>query len=284
MLLFDKPKGWTSHDAVEALRRTLPPGTRVGHCGTLDPLATGLLIMLVGPCTRLQSRLQGWDKVYSGFIRLGVQTDTGDVMGKVLAEKAVPQLTLAQLDELLTSCQGSFEIPAPAYSAVKHQGQALYKYARRGEAVPEKLRKTTVYDWRAVSYAAPELEHRLSCASGTYVRSLAELIGQKLGCGATVSDLRRDRVGSFDVSDALTLDGLKALPSAALRSKITDSLALFEGALKAPSRWAEPPPPPCVCAASWFAATVSAGSWVFPRRTSRSAGRPSPPGASIAWP
>jgi tRNA pseudouridine55 synthase len=236
MLLFDKPKGWTSHDAVEALRRTLPPQTRVGHCGTLDPLATGLLILLVGPCTRLQSRLQGWDKVYSGFIRLGVQTDTGDVMGKVLAEKEIPQRSLEELQGLLSSCEGSFEIAAPAYSAVKHQGQALYKYARRGQAVPEKLRKTTVYEWRAVSYSAPELEHRLSCASGTYVRSLAELIGRKLGCGATVSDLRRDRVGPFAVSDAMTLEQLKALPSADLRARIQDSLSLLEGALKALAR------------------------------------------------
>ena len=132
LLLVDKPAGWTSHDVVAVLRRQFPRGTKVGHTGTLDPLATGLLAVLVGPCTRLQARLQGFDKVYSGTIRLGVRTDTGDVTGKVMAEKPVPALTLERLRAEAAALIGTVDAPAPAYSAVKHKGRALYSYARAG--------------------------------------------------------------------------------------------------------------------------------------------------------
>jgi tRNA pseudouridine55 synthase len=235
MLLFDKPQDWTSHDAVEAFRRMLPKGTKVGHSGTLDPLATGLLVLLVGPCTRLQERLQGVDKVYSGKIRLGVTTETGDITGKVLAEAPVPPLTLAQVQECLDAHHGVLEMAAPAYSAVKHQGKPLYQYARRGIAVPAKPRKSTVYEWRALSYEAPDIEHRLRCSSGTYVRSLAEEIGARLGCGGTVLTLRRERVAGLDVKDALTLEAIKGLSAEELRRLLAASLPALEAVL-APAR------------------------------------------------
>lgn len=224
-VFFDKPQGWTSHDAVDALRRALPKGTKVGHCGTLDPLATGLLILLVGPCTRLQAGLQGLDKVYSGTIRLGVRTDTGDITGKILEQKEVPSVSLGQLQAALDGHRGSFDMPAPAYSAVKHRGVPLYKYARRGEAVPVKPRTCEIYDWRGVAYEAPELSYVLSCSSGTYVRSLSESLGARLGCGATVSALRRDGIGAFSVAEALTLAELKGLDAAALKTRIEAGLA-----------------------------------------------------------
>lgn len=209
-LAFDKPKDWTSHDVVDAVRRAFPKGTKVGHTGTLDPLATGLLVILVGRATRAQASLQGLDKVYSGEIKLGVSTDTGDITGKTLGSQPVPPLTPAQIQEALDCFKGAVELPAPAYSAVKHQGKPLYKYARQGVAVPEKMRSYEIYDWRAVSYADGLLSHRLHCSSGTYVRSLAEAVGRALGCGATVQTLRRERIGEFSLEGALTLDALKA--------------------------------------------------------------------------
>ncbi|MDE2142514.1 MAG: tRNA pseudouridine(55) synthase TruB, partial [Elusimicrobia bacterium] len=233
MLLVDKPRDWTSHDVVAVLRRLFPRGTKVGHTGTLDPLATGLLAVLVGPCTRLQSRLQGFDKVYSGTIRLGVKTETGDIMGKVLVEKPLPSLTLAALDKELASLVGTIDTPAPAYSAVKHKGKALYEYAREGLEVPVKPRSAKVYSWKALAWDAPELTHRVACASGTYVRSIAEVLGDRLGCGATVSSLRRESIGPFDIADALPLDSARALTPAALAERLLYSLPALDRALRA---------------------------------------------------
>jgi tRNA pseudouridine55 synthase len=235
MLLVDKPRDWTSHDVVAVLRKLFPRGTKVGHTGTLDPLATGLLAVLVGPCTRLQSRLQGFDKVYSGTIRLGIKTDTADITGKVIAEKPLPPLTLAGLRADLAALVGAIETPAPAYSAVKHKGKALYEYARAGLDVPVKPRTATVYSWEALAWAAPELTHRVACGSGTYVRSIAEVLGDRLGCGATVSSLRREKIGPFDIADALPLDAARSLAPAALAERLLHSLPALDRALKAAS-------------------------------------------------
>lgn len=235
MLLVDKPQGWTSHDVVAVLRRLFPRGTKVGHTGTLDPLATGLLAVLVGPCTRLQGRLQGFDKTYSGTIRLGVRTDSGDVTGKVVAEAPVPALTRERLSAELAALVGTVEAPAPAYSAVKHKGRALYSYARAGLEVPVKPRTAVVRSWEALAWDAPELSHRLSCGSGTYVRSLAEVLGERLGCGATVSTLRREKVGPFELADALPLDAARALAPAALAERLAASLPLLDRALREPA-------------------------------------------------
>lgn len=232
MLLVDKPRGWTSHDVVAVLRKLFPRGTKVGHTGTLDPLATGLLAVLVGPCTRLQSRLQGFDKVYSGTIRLGVKTDTGDMLGKIVSERALPSLTLERLSAELTALVGTVETPAPAYSAVKHKGKALYAYARAGLEVPVKPRTARLYAWNALAWNSPELTHRMSCASGTYVRALAEVLGERLGCGATVSSLRREKIGSLDAADALPLDAARALAPEDLARRLRESLPLLDRVLK----------------------------------------------------
>jgi tRNA pseudouridine55 synthase len=207
LLLVDKAEGWTSHDAVAVARRRFPKGTKVGHAGTLDPLATGLLVLLVGPYTRRQPEFMGLDKVYTGVIRLGVLTDTGDITGKVLETKPAP----ASFDRPLPT--GVLEMAAPAYSAVKHEGKPLYKYARAGLEVPVKPRRCTVYEWTALGYEAPDLRFRVSCSTGTYVRSLAELIG------GTIAALRRESVGPFDVKDALPCEQLKTADlSARLRA------------------------------------------------------------------
>jgi tRNA pseudouridine55 synthase len=220
MLLVDKPTGWTSHDVVAVVRKLFPRGTKVGHTGTLDPLATGLLVLLVGPATRLQQSLQGLDKVYSGAIRLGLLTDTGDVTGKVIEEKPVPSLSLPAIQKILDKNHGAVEMPAPAYSAVKHQGKKLYEYARQGLEVPVKPRVANVTEWTALSFDGKDLQHRLACSSGTYVRSLAELIGRQLGCGATVASLRRESIGGFKLDDALALDVLRKLPPEQLKAKL----------------------------------------------------------------
>lgn len=231
MLLIDKPAGWTSHDCVAVLRQRFPRGTKVGHSGTLDPLATGLLVVLIGPCTKLQARLQGMDKIYSGTIRLGVKTDTGDITGKTIDARPLPALDLARLSAELAALVGIVSAPAPAYSAVKHQGRPLYEYARQGLEVPVKARSAVVHSWEALSWAAPELSHRLHCASGTYVRTLAEVLGDKIGCGATVSALRRESVGPWRIEEAAPLDVVRALSASELFRRLAESLPALEGAL-----------------------------------------------------
>ena len=211
LLLVDKSPGWTSHDAVAALRRFFPKGTKVGHSGTLDPMATGLLVLMVGPATRAAARLQGLSKVYSGTLRLGVETASGDLEGGVLKESPLPPVDETALQSAFDAFRGEVETPVPAYSAVKHQGRPLYEYARKGIEVPPKTRKVTVSDWRLLSWAPPEASFRLSCSSGTYVRSLAVLVGKAFGCGAALSSLRRERVGPFRVEDSRTVDSLRAL-------------------------------------------------------------------------
>ncbi len=232
MLLTDKPTGWTSHDVVAVLRKRFPKGTKVGHAGTLDPLATGLLVVLVGPCTKLQARLQGLDKTYSGTIRLGVKTDTGDVTGKTLEEKPLPSLDLKTLQKALDGLHGEVSAPAPAYSAVKHEGRPLYAYARAGDPVPVKARTAVVRSWKALDWQAPELTHRMDVSSGSYVRTLAEVLGEKLGCGGTVSTLRRETVGPLRLEDARPLAEWREMPPQDLAACLAASFPPLEAALK----------------------------------------------------
>lgn len=229
LILFDKPSGWTSHDAAQAVRRMLPKGVKVGHCGALDPIATGLLILLVGRMTRFQAKLQGLDKVYTGLIRLGLHTDTGDIAGKIVEERPVPDLTNDELDSHMKTFIGRMETAAPAYSAVKYRGVPLYKYARRGIPVPPRMRINLVHEWSALGYKAPDVEHRVSCSSGTYVRSMAELLGARLGCGAAVLTLRRERIAHFPIDQALTLDVLKGMSNRDLRTHLDASLDRLRG-------------------------------------------------------
>ncbi len=197
----DKPKGWTSHDVVAVVRRGLPKGTKVGHAGTLEPMATGLLLLLIGPATKRAQELQGLDKTYSGTIRLGVETDSGDATGAVLKESPVPAVTASELKELFARLVGKRVLPVSRFSAMKVGGKALYKYAHRGEEAPEVRREMETSFWDLTSWESPEAGFRLGCVSGTYVRSLAVLVGQELGCGATLSSLRRETVGQWRVPD-----------------------------------------------------------------------------------
>jgi tRNA pseudouridine55 synthase len=219
-LLFDKPSGWTSHDAAQFFRVRMPGKPKIGHTGTLDPLATGLLVLLVGSATRRQAEFQKEAKTYGGSLRLGVETSTGDMDGEVRRSETPPAFELARLRERAAAWVGRRTLPAPAFSAVKHKGKPLYYYARKGVEVPRKDREMEVYRWELLSYEPPELAFEMDVASGTYVRAVGEALGADLGCGAAVSMLRRTRVGAFRVEDALNAQAARALTGADIAARV----------------------------------------------------------------
>jgi tRNA pseudouridine55 synthase len=210
ILLVDKPADHTSHDVVARLRGKLRM-KRVGHAGTLDPMATGLLIMLVGKATRVSQYLTSLDKEYEGTIELGKVTDTQDAEGEVLETIPVPAFTEAEIRAAVGSFLGDQYQTPPMYSAVKVDGVPLYKSARKGEEVEREPRFIRVMSWDITRFALPHLDFRLRCTKGTYVRTLAHDLGRKLGCGAHLAALRRTASDKFHVSQALTLDQINAL-------------------------------------------------------------------------
>lgn len=218
-LLVDKPSGLTSHDVVDRLRRHLGI-KKVGHCGTLDPSATGLLIIVLGRATKLADQLMASDKVYSGRIKFGESTDSYDADGELVASLPVPPLTLEVLNELATTFQGDLMQTPPMVSAVKVKGVPLYKMARKGIEVAREPRLVHVYSFRFTHYAEPFGDFRLACTKGTYVRSVAHELGEKVGCGAHLATLRRVDSGRFGVDDATPLDQLLALSPEEVRQKL----------------------------------------------------------------
>jgi tRNA pseudouridine55 synthase len=227
LLLLDKPAGYTSHDVVMVVRRALGE-SHIGHSGTLDPMATGLLILMVGPATKKQEAFQLMPKAYSGSAILGIETDTGDLEGEVTAEKPVPVLSEEALSARMQAWTGTLSLPAPKYSAIKHKGKPLYEYARKGIEVEVKLRVQEVHSWDLKGWATPEFRFLMRCASGTYVRAIAEALGRELGCGAALSALRRESIGTFNVAQAITLAELEAKDKTARAACLigTDGLAL----------------------------------------------------------
>ncbi|MEY4939904.1 MAG: tRNA pseudouridine(55) synthase TruB [Verrucomicrobiota bacterium] len=210
VLLVDKPADHTSHDVIARLRGKLKM-RRIGHAGTLDPMATGLLIVLVGKATRISQYLISLDKEYEGAIELGKVTDTQDAEGEVMETRPVPALTEAQVVQALKGFLGDQYQTPPMYSAIKIGGVPLYKSARKGEDVEREPRFIRVMSWELTKFASPRIEFRLRCTKGTYVRTLAHDLGQKLGCGAHLAALRRTATDKFNVSQALTLDQIQAL-------------------------------------------------------------------------
>jgi tRNA pseudouridine55 synthase len=208
LLLVDKDAGGTSHDVVQRVRKLLRQ-KRIGHCGTLDPDATGLLVLTLGQATRLTRFLIHAPKVYEGEIRFGTATDTYDASGKVTAESSITALDEATIDAAMARFLGTFEQRLPAYSARKIQGVKFYELARRGEEVPEVSKEVTVAEFRRTGpLVAGLMAFRLSCSSGTYARALAHDLGIAVGCGAHLASLRRTAVGPFEVGAALTLGEL----------------------------------------------------------------------------
>ena len=209
----------TSHDVVAITRRVLDT-RKVGHCGTLDPLATGLLIITIGRGTKIQDLLMSEDKEYAGTIRLGQTTSSQDADGEILEEKPVPDLSREQIEEAFGKFQGDFYQTPPMVSAIKKDGVPLYKLARQGKTVEREPRLVHVYGHEILNVALPEIEFRVVCSKGFYVRTYAHDIGQLLGCGAHLKALRRTASGKFRAEGALTVDELRSLPFEQIRSRV----------------------------------------------------------------
>ncbi len=224
-ILIDKPVGPTSHDVVDAIRRHFGI-KKVGHCGTLDPNATGLLIIVLGRGTKLSERLMADDKVYEGMIKLGETTDSYDADGELLTSLPVPPVTLEQLNATAAEFVGDLMQTPPMVSAVKKDGVPLYKLARKGIEVPREPRLVHIYSFRFSAYQEPLAQFRLACTKGTYVRSIAHDLGQKLGCGGHLASLRRVVSGKFDVADAITLAEVLKLGPRELEKRVLPFLKL----------------------------------------------------------
>jgi tRNA pseudouridine55 synthase len=210
VLLLDKPGGITSHAAVQVVRRHFS-AAKAGHTGTLDPLATGLLPVCLGEATKFSHVLLEADKTYLASIRLGLTTTTGDLEGAVVERKPVV-VDGPQVEAVLRRFVGAIEQVPPMYSALKHEGQPLYKLARAGLVIPRAPRKLFIASLAFVELAGSELQVRVTCSKGTYVRVLAEDIGRELGCGGCLSALRREAVGGFRLSrGSFTLEQLESL-------------------------------------------------------------------------
>lgn len=225
ILLVDKESGWTSSDVVVKLKGVLHE-RRIGHAGTLDPMATGLLTVFVGRATRAAEFAESQDKRYIAGLRLGVATDTQDVTGSVL-RSSEHSVTAGELESALSEFRGELEQLPPMYSAVKVNGRRLYDIARRGGEAERKPRRIYVRDISVIGERDGDFILDISCSKGTYVRTLCADIGERLGCGGCMSSLRRISAGGFSVEDALTVAGIQALAAegrAAERLISTDTL------------------------------------------------------------
>ncbi len=213
ILLVNKPKGWTSFDAVAKIRGVLRAGSgpkvKVGHTGTLDPLATGLLVLLVGKATKQAPELSKVDKTYETAVKLGFNSTTGDEEGEK-TQISDKKPTQEQIQTVLNSFLGEIDQIPPAYSAIKVDGQRAYKLARQGKAVKIEPRRVKIYEITDVEYDYPELKFTVQVSSGTYIRTLAEDIGKSLGTGAYLTDLKRSKVGQYDLKDAISPENVTA--------------------------------------------------------------------------
>ncbi|MCL2567974.1 MAG: tRNA pseudouridine(55) synthase TruB [Oscillospiraceae bacterium] len=222
IVLIDKGPDWTSHDVVAKLRGLLRE-RRIGHAGTLDPMATGLLTIFVGRATRAVEFAEAEEKTYIARLRLGITTDTQDSTGRVLTTSDV-QVSQAELEAVLPQFLGEITQIPPMYSAVKVDGQRLYKLARKGVEVERKARPVTIYQLRILGQAEDGFDLEVTCSKGTYIRTLCHDMGQVLGCGGVMSALRRTRVGAFSVEEACTLADIEAAEDRARFLRPMDTL------------------------------------------------------------
>ncbi len=212
VLCVDKAPGMTSHDVVGITRRALGM-KKVGHCGTLDPLATGLLLITLGRGTKIQDLLMSEDKEYAGTLKLGETTDSQDADGQIEITRDVPaDLAASRIDEAFAKYHGDFYQTPPMVSAIKKDGVPLYKLARQGKTVERDPRFVHVYAHEILKLRLPEIDFRVVCSKGFYVRTYAFDIGEELGCGAHLRALRRTKSGRFSAEGAITIDELKNLP------------------------------------------------------------------------
>jgi len=219
VLLVDKAEGMTSHDVVALVRRQLGI-KKVGHCGTLDPIATGLLLITIGRGTKVQDLLMSEDKEYVGTLTLGATTTTQDREGEIIETKPVPQLTEQEIRAAFDKFRGDFYQTPPMVSAKKHGGVPLYKLARQGKVVEREPRFVHVYRYSIDKIVLPDVGFSVLCSKGFYVRTYAHEIGEALGCGAHLKSLRRTKSGRFDVRDAIGVEQIKKSPREQIASKI----------------------------------------------------------------
>jgi tRNA pseudouridine55 synthase len=216
LLVLDKPGGMTSRDAVDRAQRWFPRGTRIGHTGTLDPLATGVLALCVGAATRLTEYVQVMAKTYRAGVLLGARSDTDDADGTITPVVGAHPPDRAALERVLAEFVGEITQVPPAYSAAKVAGRRAYDLARRGLGVSLEARRVRVYGIDVLAYEYPRLQVEVRCGKGTYIRSLARDLGDRLGCGALIETLRRTRVGPFEAGTALRPEADAAAARAAL--------------------------------------------------------------------
>jgi len=219
ILLVDKPQGITSHDVVDRCRRLFRI-KKVGHAGTLDPMATGLLLILIGRATKVSQYLMSMDKEYVGTVRLGIETDSQDADGEVVAEKPVPELSEEDLKAAMKTFLGDQYQTPPMYSAKKINGQPLYKLARKGQTVEREPRVIRINRFELTGFELPLVRFVVGSSKGAYVRTIAHDLGQKLGCGGHLCELRRTGVGEFRIEKGTTLDELAELSPTSLRRKL----------------------------------------------------------------
>ncbi len=215
ILLLDKRLGVSSNRVLQEVRR-LFNANKAGHTGSLDPMATGLLPLCFGEATKVSAMMLDDNKRYQVVVKLGVMTDTGDAEGRVIAEKPVPELSLAEIEACLHSFTGEIDQIPPMYSALKHNGRKLYELAREGKTIERKARRISIFELNLLAVTRDTLTLDVFCSKGTYIRSLAEDIGHQLGCGGTVVELRRTQAGQFKIADALTIEQLQAMSLEAL--------------------------------------------------------------------
>lgn len=232
MVLIDKPTGCTSNHVLQRVKRVVR-ALKAGHAGTLDPLATGLLPVLLGDATRFAGYVSDADKQYIATIRLGVQTDSGDVTGKILAQRAVP-MGEGTILRALQGFVGTISQVPPMFSALRVNGNRLYALARKGEAVSREARSITIHRIDTMALRLPDVTVRIDCSKGTYIRSIAEDLGAALGCGATLAALRRTRVGQLDVSSAILPCGLEALTDGEVLGRL---LPIDSAVISLPAIW-----------------------------------------------
>lgn len=209
VLLVDKPMDWTSHDVVNCMKHRFNL-SRIGHCGTLDPLATGLLVVLMGKATKLQDRLMSESKVYQASMRLGVESDTEDSTGNLVSTSDVSSVTEASLRAAMSGFMGKVKQIPPMVSAIKKDGKPLYALARKGITIEREPREIEIYSLEMTSCSLPDADFTVHCSKGTYVRTLCADIGKALGVGAIMTGLRRVKCGDLPVDKAYTVEQIKS--------------------------------------------------------------------------
>ncbi len=207
IIVVDKPSGMTSHDVVSRVRRCLNM-KRVGHAGTLDPLATGVLIILVGNATKLFDTFVGFDKAYLATMQLGRKTRSADIQGETLEERPFAGIDQKDIEAVFGRFTGDIEQVPPMVSAVKYKGERLYKIARKGVTVEREPRKVRIDKLKVLDFSSPFVKFCLDCSKGTYVRQIADDVGDVLGCGACITEIRRTKVGPFAIDAAVKLEDL----------------------------------------------------------------------------